>query len=314
MKLTSDQLYTLKAAQEHREISLKIYSMDARTQRYIWESEVKPEKAFRNQELSDRAERDPNSPHSLLDLDELDIFRTQDEWLMGVAKTIDAFQPNAAIYLLADEVDAENVVTRDVDVHRLWNEARIEDKSRIVFWGVFVGFYGPLGGCRLMRAGSPDYFHAITPMFCLGMLAASLAPAQTRPIGTTDRHGLAKAHMKPRRDFYYVPNVSYEARPVEEAKGGHHGSPVAHDRRAHQALLTRVEVEAEEAQDLTGRGYQLVWTEELPPEVLAGMKRRGKAPTPGTLNAYRWIDRPQMRVNAEGEQAQRVTIIHPTRG
>jgi hypothetical protein len=285
MKLNADQLYTLTKVAEHRRAALDVYSMDADTQRQAWLNESEISRAC--------------GAH---------VFN-QDEWLVDVALMIDAIQPSAPIYLVAEDVNVD-ALAEAADPQIPTHDARI------VVWSNVVAYFGGNGACLPYFSGTTKYVRMapgllnehVWPSIALGMLAASMQPAVARPFGTNARYALARAKYKPRRDFYYVPNVRYGA-PKQAPKGGHHASPVAHDRSAHKALLTRVAVEAVEAADLTKRGYTLAWTEQLPPEVIAGMSRRGKAPTPGTLNAYRWIDKIATRVNPDGERAQRVKLI-----
>jgi hypothetical protein len=119
--------------------------------------------------------------------------------------------------------------------------------------------------------------------------------------------------MPPRRDFYYVPHVRYDPQP-HRALGGHHRSPVPHERSSHRAVLTRVSVDADEQAELLARQYTIAATEDLPPDVLLRMQQRGKQPQPGTMNAFRWIEKSASRVNANRDdlpQPTRVTVIKP---
>lgn len=293
MKLNADQLYTLSAALLTRESSLVAYQLDAASQRELWKAERKSAQVFGDHDW------------------------TQEDWLLDVARSIDAIQPSATLYLLDPGVELKEhcfQVGRESGYERLTPDkilAMVKDHPRIVLYREHVAFYGN-NECVIYFAGSSKYIplsHGEWPPSAFALLLASLKKAEPRKLGTTERYKLAKAKYKPRRDFYYVPNVHYESSTKVEPQGGHHASPVAHDRSAHKALLTRVSVEPLEAEDLRIRGYTLAWTEELSPEVVAGMTRRGKEPTPGTLNAYRWVDKSASRVNAAGDQAQRVTVI-----
>lgn len=277
MKLTRDQLFTLAKATEIREASVKLYRADADAQRKVWQFETERARTAGDRELA------------------------QDQWLIDVMGMIDAVQPTAPIYLLAEEIEVVPCA----------QEAVVDDSSRIVMWREVVGFFGN-HTCVLFRAGTSRYASFLGGPWvleALGMWAVSCRPATPRPVGATERHGLHRARYQPRRDFYYVPNVRHETI-KHEPRGGHHASPIAHDRSAHRALLTRVSLESEdEVKDLTTRQYTIQWTEELPPEVLERMLRRGKQPVAGHLNAYRWIEKSASRVNAEGESARRVTLI-----
>lgn len=278
-KLSPEQLHSLAKASELRKVSLLAYHLPAADQRKVWL--VESDEAHR---VGDRS-------------------LSQDRWLVDVCGIIDAVNPAAPIYLLADDL-------RPAEHAGELSDAVQQEATRIVMWREYVAFYG-CGSCAAYFAGTSRYMSFLGGPWSdevKGMLQLSFRPAESRQLSTNERFGISRARFQPRRQFYYVANTRYEAA-QRPAKGGHHASPVAHDRSAHRALLTRVSIEPDEQQDLEARHYRICVTEALPTDVLDRMTRRGKQAVPGALNAYRWIDKSAARVNPEGEPAQRVTVI-----
>jgi len=279
LKLSNEHLFTLAQASEIRWSSVQAYELSAENQRKLW--------------LIERGQAENTGDH-LLDYD---------QWLVDVSGTIDAINPAAPIYLLDAALDP-------LEHHGELDEALQGSSSRIVVWQDFIAFFGA-GSCVVYFAGTSRYQSFLGGPWsddAKGMLQLSYRAAETRALSTNERFGISRAKFQTRGSLYYVPNTRYQTT-TKPSKGGHHASPVAHDRSAHRALLTRVSIDLDEKRDLEARQYTIATTEDLPAEVLERMTRRGKQATPGGLNAYRWIEKSASRVNTGGASAQRVTVI-----
>ena len=224
-----------------------------------------------------------------------------EQWLAACTDQVDAIQCDAPIYLVADHGWVQQM-TDPIE----WAE------PRIVFWGDKCIMYG---GDQYSQwtMGSPLFYYGHISAASEGAVHAYwLSHRKNTAVPHTQgqRLALARARIKPSREFYYVAaDASGPKQPAQEAKGGHHSSPVAHLRRAHQALLSYPAIEPSDVEDLVQRGYTIGWEDQVPPDVRSRMLLRGKAPKPAGLCAWRWIDRPAMRVNPHGDQARKVTVV-----
>lgn len=141
------------------------------------------------------------------------------------------------------------------------------------------------------------------------LVSAVLSGIKVRKaVGTNERYALAKARAPMRRDFYLASGVRYE-RPYTPPQGGHHASPVAHERDAHLVCYIRESVEPTEVQELLQRGYVVLLGEDAPQAVLERAERQRKTLEPKKLIAYRWITRQGTIVNPDGPQAVRIQKI-----
>lgn len=271
MKLTADNLATIAKIYGTRHVMAEALTLTPEGQE-IWHTNVNRREVARG--------RDPVS---------------LDDMLCAALVTLETVQVGLPIYLLDPAIDVESKTTGPVSL----------DTARIVVWRDHVAFFSR-GVCLTAdEEGHLSTHEGGIPYAVANMLELSQQPAEARAPSTNERRAIAKAGIGPRKSIYYVPNRSYEARP-SEPKGGTHRSPVAHDRRAHEVVMTYSDVQPADVARLEARGYK--FCTEIPDDVAAAMRRQGKHPI--GLCAYRRFERSGSRPNANGPKAQKVVVLH----